>query len=167
MVLKNNSIILKKIASTSDIVVYQYYMNDFDETIKKIGKEDMLPLDEDKLNTILKNPLLSFSYIANTIFWMFPKYWIDFDKYEKYLALWKSETIMSEHKKELQEIIDYCSSNKKTLYVLVFPELTNIEFSNTLYVDEICNFFALQGVKVLNVSKIIKNALLICWLSIG
>lgn len=148
---------LKKFTSTSDIVVYQYYMNDFDETIKKMSKEDMLPFDEDKLNTVLKNPLLSFSYIGNTIFWMFPKYWIDFEKNEKYLALWKSETIMSEHKKELQEIIDYCSLNKKKLYVLVFPEFTSIEFSNALYVNEICNFFVFQGVKVLNVSKIINN----------
>lgn len=53
--------------------------------------------------------------------------------------------------------MDYARENSIQLIVLVFPFLVDVEMSDSLYVNDIVNFFRTNKVSVINVSQLVKD----------
>ena len=78
--------------------------------------------------------------------------------YINYLTTaYKNDTILSKHKKDLKLFMDYANENSIQLIVVVFPFLNDIEMSNSMYVNDIVNFFKDNKISVINVSHLAKN----------
>jgi hypothetical protein len=146
---------LKQYPVIPERVVYQYYINDIDETVMNSASRDIRPVDEDFLE-LISSPWISFSYIVNTVFWSVPNPWleINFDRYLK--EAWNNPQLLRQHEKELQAIIDHCVVHDIQLHTIVFPKMDDIE----LYGEETAHvvaFFKSKGVPVIDVSDLVKG----------
>ena len=53
--------------------------------------------------------------------------------------------------------VNYARENSKKLIVVIFPFMNDAEMSDSMYVNDIVNFFQINKVDVVNVSPLIKN----------
>jgi len=78
--------------------------------------------------------------------------------YISYLTkAYKNDNILSKHKDDLGMFINYAKGNSIQLIVVVFPFLTDIETSDSMYVDDIVKYFSDNHISVINVSPLAKG----------
>jgi len=84
-----------------------------------------------------------------------PNPWIDID-FNSYLEmLWNRDDVVHAHEKELQGIIDYCELNDIALFVIVFPDLADLE--NLKFVsDHVLNYFNQRDIPTMDVYNLVK-----------
>jgi len=61
------------------------------------------------------------------------------------------------HKDDLKLFVDYARENSIQLIVIVFPFLADIEMSDSMYLNDIVNFFKANKTSVINVSQLAKD----------
>ena len=147
---------IKKNNVTPSKIVLQYYGNDIEGVAEKNGLT--FPGYTTPYSDIPKYLmyLVKGSYLANFIYWRFPKQYIY--SYGKYLEnTYKNQKVVSEHKNDIKRFIDFCNENSIELIVVVFPFMQDLNLSDTVYVKEILKYLYENKVKTINVSPLIEN----------
>jgi hypothetical protein len=97
------------------------------------------------------------SYLLNYIYWLFPREYLG----ESYAAFvckaYNNADILAKHEADLKLFVDYARGNSIQLMVVVFPYLDHIEMSDSIYVNNIVNFFKANKINVINVSPLVKD----------
>jgi hypothetical protein len=97
------------------------------------------------------------SYFFNYLYFLLPREHLGFS-YLKYLTgAYKNEKVLSRHKKDLMLFVDYARQNSIQLIAVIFPFLTDIDMSNSVYVNDIVDFFRTNKTGVINVSELVKT----------
>lgn len=136
-------------------IVLQYYGNDIEGVAEKNGLAYSGYTPYSDIPKYLKY-LVEGSYLANFIYWRFPKQYIY--SYGKYLEnIYKNQKVACEHKNDIKRFIDFCSENSIELIVVVFPFMKDLNLSDSLYVKEILKYLYENKVKTINVSPLIEN----------
>lgn len=136
-------------------IILQYFGNDIEQAAidNNMNFKGFTPYSDvpDVLKLLFKG-----SYIINYIYWMFPKQ--DEAPYVNSLkSAYNNEDVLSQHKNDLKQFIDYANANSDELIVVIFPFMNNLELSNSLYVNKIVKYFEENNVKTINVSNLVKN----------
>lgn len=108
-----------------DILILQYYMNDFEGAAVSNGKQFSVT----PYNSLLKKIILN-SYFINYIYWRFPQKEISYQYNEFLISSFENEKIINEHLRDLYLFIKVSKSYNIDLVVVLFPNLSRIEFSN-------------------------------------
>jgi len=102
-------------------------------------------------------PAVAGSYLINYIYWLLPREYIG-ESYITFLAkAYKNDNILSKHKDELRLFVDYARENSIQLTVVIFPFLTDTAMSDSMYVNDIVNFFKASNVSTINVSQLVRD----------
>jgi len=97
------------------------------------------------------------SYLFNYLYFLSPREYLGMS-YITYLAkAYKDDNILSKHKDDLKLFVDYSQTNSVQLIVVVFPFLTDLEMSDSMYLNDIVSFFNANKISVINVSQLAKN----------
>jgi hypothetical protein len=140
-----------------DKIVLQYCGNDIEGAAAANGlifEGFHPPPDMNKVVMFLG----SGSYILNYIYFLFPREHMGMPSYISYLTkVYKNDKVLSMHKDDLALFINYAKKNSIQLIVVVFPFLTDIETSDSMYVNDIVNYFEDNKVSIINVSLLIKE----------
>ncbi|MGD0278965.1 MAG: SGNH/GDSL hydrolase family protein [Smithella sp.] len=96
------------------------------------------------------------SYLLNYIYWSFPREYLGAPYINFLTEAYKNDYILSKHEDDLGLFVDYARENSAQLIVVVFPYLDNIEMSDSLYVNNIVNYFKARNVSTINVSQLVK-----------
>lgn len=97
------------------------------------------------------------SYLFNYIYFLYPREYLG-TPYITYLTnAYKNDNILSKHKNDLMLFVDYTRENSIQLIVVVFPFLSDIEMGDSIYVNNIVNFFKSNNVNVINVSSLARD----------
>ncbi len=146
---------LKRISAypvKGNYTVLQYYMNDIDICWDNYNGNSQLRDDE-----LFLNPAITASAIVN---FLIIRLILRFD-YSDYLSFMKevynNAEVLQEHYNDLIAIIDYTKDKHSKLVVLIYPELTDLETSNKIYVDKISAFFQDKGCIVISVGDLVKK----------
>ncbi|PKN52913.1 MAG: hypothetical protein CVU55_06745 [Deltaproteobacteria bacterium HGW-Deltaproteobacteria-13] len=97
------------------------------------------------------------SYFLNYIYWQFPREYLGMPYMTFLSQAYKNDRILSKHKEDLQLFMDYAKENSIQLIVVVFPFLADVEMSDSMYVNDIVDFFKANKVSVINVSQLVKD----------
>jgi hypothetical protein len=71
---------------------------------------------------------------------------------------YKNDDILSKHKDDLKLFMDYSRKNSIQLIVIVFPFLTDLGMSDSMYLNDIVSFFNANKISVINVSQLAKDS---------
>jgi len=134
---------LKAFKAHPDILILQYFHNDIIPTGMRYGYFDYRENKkrmQTKLFNVLMIPFKSsfflnflFVNVGNKLVNNFYSSWYKNDINESF----KNEACLNEHIRDVEDLISYCKSNKIKLYVLFIPDLTDIEFTQSIYTDKI------------------------------
>ncbi len=72
-------------------------------------------------------------------------------------ASYNDPECLNEHKKDIQQIIDYCRFYKTKLYVMFVPDLRDIDYSQKMYVNNIVPLLNKNGIKHIMIDKEFKK----------
>lgn len=140
-----------------DKIVLQYGGNDIEGAA---GANGLIfegfhpPPDMNKFGMFLG----SGSYLLNYIYFLFPREHMGMPSYISYLTkAYKNDNILSKHKADIGLFINYARENSIQLIVVVFPFLTDVESSDSMYVNDIVKYFEDNKVSVINVSPLVKG----------
>jgi hypothetical protein len=137
-------------------IVLQYYGNDIDGVAKSSGiKFDGFrpPADMNKFLILIG----SGSYLFNYIYWMFPREYLGASYINFLTQAYKNDAVLSKHKDDLKLFVNYARENSIQLIAIIFPLLQDIEMSDSMYVNNIVNFFETNNATTINVSSLVKN----------
>ena len=139
-----------------DKIFLQYFGNDIEYVAAENGFTfDGFPVFRDVKSIFM--PIIAGSYLLNYIYWSFPKEYIN-QHYINYLhKAYSDKNILSKHKNELKLFVDYARENSVQLVVIIFPFLANTEMSDSMYLNNIINYFEMNKIDVINVSKLVKD----------
>jgi hypothetical protein len=141
---------------TPEKIVLQYCGND----IEYVAQENGIQFEGYKLPQYMNKFALligSGSYLINYIYWLFPRENFDAQYITFLHRAYENDNLLSKHKDELQLFVNYARENSIQLIVVVFPFLTDLEMSDSLYVNNIVNFFQANKISVINVSSLVKD----------
>jgi hypothetical protein len=97
------------------------------------------------------------SYLLNYIYWLYPREYLGMPYITYLTKAYKNDSILSKHKDDLKLFVDYARENSIQLIVIVFPFLADIEMSDSMYLNDIVNFFKANKTSVINVSQLAKD----------
>ena len=97
------------------------------------------------------------SYLFNYIYWLFPREYLGVPYITFLTQAYKNDTLLLKHKGDLKLFVDYARENSIQFIVVVFPFLNSIEMSDSLYGNDIINFFKTNNVSTINVSQLVKD----------
>lgn len=137
-------------------IILQYCGNDIEGVATNNGlifEGFRPPSDMNKCMLIIG----SGSYFFNYLYFLSPREHLG-RSYINYLTgAYKNDKILSKHKNDLMLFVDYARRNSIQLIVVIFPFLTDIEMSNSVYVNDIVDFFRTNKTGVINVSELVKT----------
>jgi len=97
------------------------------------------------------------SYLFNYLYFLSPREYLG-TPYVTYLTrAYKDNNTLSKHKEDLKLFVDYARNNSIQLIVVVFPFLTDLQMSDSVYINNIVNFFQAEKIRVINVSELSTN----------
>ncbi len=152
--------LMKQLSYTNKIkaktIILQYYGND----IEYVAAENGLQSDGFKIYkdiNIFFKPVVAGSYLLNYLYWSFPRNHLS-NSYINFLnQAYKNDHILSKHKEELKLFIDYARENSIQLIVVIFPFLTDVEMSDSMYMNDITDFFQDNKIRFINVSHLVRD----------
>jgi len=134
-------------------IILQYSAND----IENVAMENGLTFVFHPLMNKYLSAIGSGSYLINYIYWSFPRGYL-VESYANFLIqAYKNDGILSKQKGNLGLFVNYANKNSIQLIVVIFPFLGNVEMSDSIYVNDIVNFFRMNKVCVINVSALVKD----------
>jgi hypothetical protein len=101
--------------------------------------------------------ICSGSYLFNYIYFLFPREYLGMPYITYLTKAYKNNNILSKHKDDLRLFVNYAKENSIQLIVVVFPFLTDVEMSESMYVNDIVNYFNSNKISTINVSQLIKG----------
>jgi len=139
-----------------EIIVLQYYGNDIEYVASEYGTKFEGFKTYKDVRHIFK-PLIAGSYLLNYLYWSFPREHLSISYINFLDRSYKNKLILTKHKDELKLFIDYARDNSAQLIVIVFPFLNDVEMSDTMYVNEIADYFRDNKIRVINVSPLVRD----------
>lgn len=137
-------------------IVLQYCGNDIEGTATNKGlifEGIRPPADMNAFMLIMG----SGSYFLNYLYFLAPREHLG-RSYINYLTnAYKNDKVLSSHKNDLMLFVDYAGRNSIQLIAVIFPFLTDIEMSDSLYVNNIVQFFKSNNITAINVSELAKT----------
>jgi hypothetical protein len=97
------------------------------------------------------------SYLFNYLYFLSPREYLGISYITYLTTAYKDDNILSKHKDDLKLFVDYSRKNSIQLIVVVFPFLTDLEMSDSMYLNDIVNFFQANKISVINVSQLAKD----------
>ena len=143
-------------AIVPNIVVWQYYGNDIEEFAQSRGNSFVsAPLPE--LVKFAKSFLERKSFLGDYIFWnsipMDPN-----NDYLNYLeGLYRDSVSMVGHVDPIIRAAQWCSEHHATFVVVIFPILTEPDWSNKVYATPLSKKFAAANISFINLSDSVKD----------
>jgi len=137
-------------------IILQYFGNDIEGVAINNGLVFVgykFPPDMNKFLILID----SGSYLFNYIYWLFPREYLSMPHVNFLQSAYRNDNILAKHEADLKLFVDYARESSIQLIVVVFPYLSNIEMSDSLYVNNIVNFFKANKVNVINVSELVKD----------
>jgi hypothetical protein len=137
-------------------IILQYCGNDIEGAAMTYGLifEGFRPPSDMNKFVIL---IGSGSYFFNYIYFLFPREYLGMSYITYLTKAYTNYNILSKHKDDLRSFVDYAKGNSIQLIVVVFPFLNDIEMSDSMYVNDIVNFFKINKISVINVSELAKD----------
>lgn len=134
-----------------DILIFQYYMNDFEQAAVSNGKDFSVTPYSSAFLKIIAN-----SYLFNFVYWTIPQKEIS-NRYTDFLvSSFENSTIRDEHLRDLYSFIRISKKYNIELVVMLVPNLSRQEISNK-YLPFIEKLFTNNNIPVLNVSDLVKD----------
>jgi hypothetical protein len=139
-----------------EVIILQYFGNDIDYVAAENGLIFQGFYTYSDVHKFFI-PAIAGSYLLNYIYWSFPREYLGIS-YRIFLnQAYKNDGIMSKHKDELKLFVDYAKANSIRLIVVVCPFLTNLEMSDSMYANDVINYFKMNKVETINVSELVKD----------
>ncbi len=151
-----------------DVMVLQYYLNDIEKAGEKYGHFTLNTRGYGvKKESTFKKIVLGFcmlpgkvSYFINYMSLSAAKFLpvSNHNKYKECITESYSDTLcLNEHKKDIQNIIDYCRFYKIKLYVLFVPDLRDIDYSQGMYSAHIAPLLDENNVRYISIDAALKK----------
>jgi lysophospholipase L1-like esterase len=135
-----------------DTIILAYYINDIQGTNQLYGYYPFAPRPSEKLLFLSRNSSL-FDYVYWRLYMIFKNY----DIYWDYIKKSYNDTVIWEtHKIELQQFIDISRNNNIRLIVIIFPQMTNIEYSMPI-TEKVFSLFQQNDVESVDLSHKFKT----------
>lgn len=143
-----------------EIIVWQYFGDDIRDTAENTTTEETFNAYNPFTTNRFLLSIIRGSYLFDYLYWSYHQ-----STEVPYLAKlmqaykqeYKDDYILSKHKEDLMRMIDYAKKNSIKLIVVVFPYMNALEMSDSMYVNDLVNYFQVNKVDVINVSPVIKN----------
>ncbi|KFZ44136.1 hypothetical protein DS62_03005 [Smithella sp. SC_K08D17] len=97
------------------------------------------------------------SYLFNYLYFLSPREYLGMSYIAYLTKAYKNDDILSKHKDDLKLFMDYSRKNSIQLIVIVFPFLTDLGMSDSMYLNDIVSFFNANKISVINVSQLAKD----------
>lgn len=139
-----------------DKIILQYCGNDIEGVAMNNGlifDGFNPPLDMNKFLILIG----SGSYLFNYLYFLSPREYLGMSYITYLTKAYKDDNILSKHKDDLKLFVEYSQTNSAQLIVVVFPFLTDLEMSNSMYLNDIVSFFNANKISVINVSQLAKD----------
>jgi len=134
-----------------DVLILQYYMNDFEQAAVSKGEDfSVIPYDSN-FKKIIAN-----SYFLNFIYWTIPQKEISNQYTDFLVSCYENSTIRDEHLRDLYSFIKISKTYNVKLIVMLVPNLSRQEISDK-YLPFVENLFVNNDIPVLNVSDLIRD----------
>lgn len=154
---------LKMFEVKPDVLILQYFHNDIIPTGMRYGYFDYRE-SKKKITTKVFNVFITpfkcsfflnflFVNVGNKLVVNFYSSWYKNDINESF----KNKDCLNEHTRDIEELISYCKSNKINLYVLFIPDLTDIEFTQAIYLDKIVPVFKKESIPCVFIAENLKQ----------
>jgi len=145
---------LKTYPFRGDYIIFQYYINDLDGSMKAFNISFPDP-PEAKYET---NPFVTATAIGNQLFFKYAHLFYVQEGYSDVMkAAYDNQEVLDDHYKDLAKVSHFADSTGAKLIVLIYPELTDLELSNNIYVSRIVGFFQDKAYAVIDVSDLVKQ----------
>jgi len=139
-----------------EIIVLQYFGDD----IAHVAAEKLKTFEGFKpfvnVNAFLK-PAVRCSYFLNYMYFLFPNKELTSSALSLMQQTYRDNNMLLKHQEQLKLFINYARENHIQLIAVVFPVLEDIEISNSIYVNDIVNYFEVHKITTINVSRLVKN----------
>lgn len=138
-----------------DKIFLQYYGNDIDESARRNNVNFKGFTPHSNVPSFL-NSFVRGSYLLDYLYWLFPRN--DSANYWEFLEeAYNSEKALNDHYADLDKFIDFSKKNSSEMVVILFPFLQDLEGSKKLYTEKIKTFFESKGVKVIDVTELVRD----------
>ncbi|MGE0526357.1 MAG: SGNH/GDSL hydrolase family protein [Bdellovibrionales bacterium] len=146
---------LRKFPHSVEYLVFSYFGNDIMEVALQHGYDIKGLLTPYADLSQSERYFVERSYLLNYFYWSKPrddlKNW-----WERYRILYADEKVLSAHRAELQEIVDWSKEKRVPMVVVLFPYLHKMEMTS-MYSDFIKQFFNDQGISVIDVAELVRD----------
>ncbi len=132
-----------------EILILQYYMNDFEQAAVSYGKDFSVAPYNTRLKKIIAN-----SYFLNFIYWTIPQKDISNEYSDFLVSSFESSSIRDQHLRDLYSFIKISKDKNFELVVMLVPNLSRQDISNK-YLPFVEKLFTSNNIPVLNVSDLI------------
>lgn len=139
-----------------DKIILQYCGNDIESVAMNNGlifDGFNPPSDMNKFLILIG----SGSYLFNYLYFLSPREYLGMSYIAYLTKAYKNDDILSKHKDDLKLFMDYSRKNSIQLIVIVFPFLTDLGMSDSMYLNDIVSFFNANKISVINVSQLAKD----------
>jgi hypothetical protein len=154
---------LKAFQAKPDVLVLQYFHNDIIPTGMRYGYFDYRE-SKKKITTKMFNVFITpfkcsfflnflFVNVGNKLVANFYSNWYKNDINESF----KNQNCLNEHLKDIEDLIVYCKSKNIKLYVLFIPDLTDIEFTQSIYADKIVPTLKKENISYIFIADYLKK----------
>ena len=133
-------------------LILSYYLNDIESAAHKAGwsHPPLVPSVPRGLNFFVEN-----SYAWNFVYWRLYRFASVADLRENEVSYllrgYQDEKVWSIHRRELLGFVEWTKARSIPLFVVVFPNLHEVEHSKR-YTTQVVDFFRQQGVEVLDLA---------------
>ena len=136
-------------------IVLQYFGNDIKRMAQKSGLLFKRNKPYDDLN-YFGEILVRGSFLINYLYWLFPHSdatpYLDF-----FTRAYSDSTIFNNQLNSIDKFVNYSEENDIELIVVVFPIMTHLKLSQSIYVDKVLAHLKKRGISTINVSRYLGN----------
>ena len=139
-----------------DILILQYYLNDIEVASKENGQsfKGFGPYEDLRytFEFMVRN-----SFILNYIYWLLPHPHGEESTYAEFISsAYNNKDILDSHLSDLDNILNYCTSNEITPYLIIFPFMNDLDLSHKL-LTPIETHLIEQDIRFINFVDILKD----------
>ena len=137
-----------------DILILQYYLNDIEVASKENGQsfKGFSPYNDlsYSFEFMIRN-----SFILNYIYWLLPHG--EESTYTEFISsAYNNKDILDSHLSDLDNILNYCTSNEITPYLIIIPFMNDLDLSHKL-LTPIETHLIEQDIRFINFVDILKD----------
>ncbi|MBL7883362.1 MAG: SGNH/GDSL hydrolase family protein [Bacteroidia bacterium] len=154
---------LKAFQAKPDVLILQYFHNDIIPVGMRYGYFDYRESKKNSQTKLLNTLIIPFksSFFLNFLFVnvgnklvsSLYSSWYKNDINESF----KNKYCLEEHTRDIEDLIHYCQIKEIKLYVLFIPDLTDIEYTQTIYSDKIVPVLKKENIAFVYIADCLKG----------